>query len=938
VCVPLCCARSASSGNLAVEPFEISVTIINYKKMIESNQKLYKGYEESCDFHPQFIERNCRRTECLPVEGDGALPLYELLTRRGVEHAPAFSSGNILFHSIGAEDGSESRPACRFAESVPTAPGIRYVSLFPLTNVQVTNDRLADEAAGVYLYRNGQQLAVQWLEGGRIWTPSQVTEQFISDGVTLTQQCAILDGRNGDVLGMKLHFDGDWQSLELEICGKFFRTSKIECDSSGVLRGEIVRESENFHFYDWCPWKGKTPPALAIGTCYCLQTVGLEVTDCQCDGTEGATYRLRGHLTNNDLWLYFSAGLTRKAADEALSRAFEGDSTQFFARAAEKYHQFFRKAVPAFACSDHALERVYAELNATTCLSRYQVDCEPYHYRFSCPAAKTFAPWRMQFYHDSIFSSRAQLWLNDPQGCTDDLLQMVTVEYVHCTPRLGLPMVNQSDCMPLVFNMLPQAALEMYRRYPDPKFLSELFAYFLAYDRNKLRPRTPDSAYDETYEEFPPFSWLFPRHHFDNDGDWLVESQLSGDDTCRGDEFCSGTQSKNWWDFPDPPLEPADINFYVLGNRHALQEMAHIIGAGDTVENELKTVIANQREAIEKTLWDDAAQRYCDVTERGHRKSHIADVQNITVPLFTGMVTPERAKQITTAIFDPEIFATPLPLPSCPLNNAGINGKAGFDPTGYWRGLSWGLMYYEAIIGLYNYGMRKEAVFLLRKMMQAQKASYLPAAENFNALTKQAVGSPFMGYSSQLLNPLMMLTSGLQMDANENELRFDPVGLDPRWEYFEFGPFAYRPDITIRVSWGNKRPYCVKVNDQEFSFEQPTAFRLTRTTDQRWQLVPESVQAVELLPPEPLVARWEHTQLVLENVSTTTRDARLVFRKFWQNHGLSVIHTTACTLAPGEKTSIRVPVEATPQDKVWLLAEIKVADYPFAWSEGTGLI
>ncbi len=302
------------------------------------------------------------------------------------------------------------------------------------------------------------------------------------------------------------------------------------------------------------------------------------------------------------------------------------------------------------------------------------------------------------------------------------------------------------------------------------------------------------------------------------------------------------------------------------------------------------------------------------------------------------MVTPERAQQIVHAIFDPEIFATPLPLPSCPLNNAGINGKAGFDPTGYWRGLSWGLMYYEAIIGLYNYGMRKEAVFLLRKMMQVQKSSYMPAAENFNALTKQAVGSPFMGYSSQLLNPLLMLTTGLQMDSNEDELRFDPVGLDPRWEYFEFGPFAYRPGVTISVSYGNKRGYCVKVNEQEFPFEQPTAFRLTRTTAQRWQLDAESVQPVELLPPEPLTAQWNKTQLELENISDTTRNVQLVFRKFWQNHGLSIIHTAECTLLPGEKKSIAVPVDATPQDKVWLLAEIKVADYPFAWSEGTALI
>ncbi len=893
---------------------------------------VYPDYQNSAVFRKQLIpvEHPAEKPYPFP-EGDGGLNLIAYLSRKGTEGAPAFVSGNLLFTSIWDPRGEADRKACRFLADVPTRPGLRYVSLFPVTNAQGTNDRLADEAAELHFYRNGREIELEWQADGRLWTPADVTEEFRGDGLKLLQKTAILRCRNADVLGAELHFEGNWQDLEVEIVGRFFRTGELTQAADGTLAGKITEESPDFHFF-YSPWEGRTPPSTAVGSIYAFAS-DLELSDSEYPGTEYQTYRLRGKLRDGSLQLFLAAGFQKEEVEAALNHA-RTAGKGFLREAREKFEDFFRTNVPAFSCSDKKLERVYAEFQATSYLSCYELYYEPFHYRINCPGGKTFAAWQMQFYHDSIFSSRAQLWLNDASRCMDDLLQMVDVQYIHCSPRLGLPLAGQSDCMPLVFNMLPQAAWEMFRRTDDKAFLEKLFDHFLDYDRKKCRPRSPDSPYDEKYEEFPPFSWLFPGHHFDCDGDWLVESQLSGDDTCRGDEFCTSNEPKTWWEFPEPPLEPADINFYVLGNRMALLRIAEELGKPESIREELRRAIVCQRQAIENILWDPDSHRYCDVTERGHRKSNVPDVQNITVPLFGGVLEAERAQEIAGSLFDPELFATPLPLPSCPINYSGLNGKPGFRPTGYWRGLSWGLMYYEAIWGLYRNGLRDEAVFLLRKIMEAEKASRIPAAENFNAITGDAVGCPFMGYSSQLLHPFLSLTTGLIMEPGSRSIAFDPVALNPDWEYFSFGPFAYKPDLLLSVSWSRSGGYRVSVNAQEFHFNSPTAFRLERDGE-TWKLDPASVHPVRTLEQEPVAAGWESGLLRVRNVDNIRRRGKVRFRKMLLDSGLFPAGEAEFSLEP-DADIILTPEQPpeTERGKAWLMAEIRVDGYPFGFSVG----
>lgn len=871
--------------------------------------------------------------EPLEEENAGALPLLKYLIRTADSNAPYFNTGNLLFHSIASENGRHDRQYQNFQVCKPSAPGLHQISLFPVTNVQcMAFDCLAIEGAKVRFFDGRKEKRAQWEKNGRIWTPVFVEDHFVcDDAVQLKQRSAILPCTNADVLICELELSRIPEAWSMEVSGKFFRPCRFSLDSENVLWGVVCREVPDFRFTDG-PWKGTEAPSTAVGTpfaVFCDQEF-LEGTP----AGESSQYVIRYKVQEKKIRILFAAGLEQKDVAKALK--FVQDNLEECFRLAERpLKNYFAAKVPSFSCSDRETERVYAELSVTGFLSTYDVGYEPYHYPFTCPAGKTIPSWRMQFYHDSTFSARSFLWLNDPQLCKNDLLQMCTEQYVHVSPRLGRKIPEQILCMPLVFNMLPQEALEIYHRTGDRVFLRKVYEEFLLFDREKLRPKH-SSRFHADYREIPPQTWLFPLHHFDSDGDWLLESQLSGDDTCRGDEFQHGQQAKNWWDHPDPPLEPADINFYVLGNRKALLRMAEIFGEED-VCNELRNVIAHHAEAIEQNLWDAESELYTDITEQTHQRSHVPDAQNITVPLYTKSVSRDRAALLKEKIFDPALFGTPLSLPSCPVCYTGIGGKQGFRPTGYWRGLTWGVMHYEAIFGLFRYGFRKEASFLLHRFWEALKRAHLPSPENFNPLTGEAVGAPFMGFSSQMIHPFLSLVTGLQIREG-NDLVFDPVALDPEWEEFSFGPYLYRPETAVTVLWRKNAGYSVRVNLQEFHFRKPSHFSL-REVAGKYQLDPDSVKEIDFKGKPPFRHRLFRNgeTLVLEIQNLQPEEQLLNVRNIILelDHGIRTISTESVTLSPEETRNIRIHCGHAP-DK-WLLSSVESSNYFLPVVEGFDL-
>ena len=878
-------------------------------------------------------------------EGPGAEELIELLARDRHSNAPYFSSGNLLFHSICTKDPLRNRAdkgTYSYRSCQPSTPGLHHTAIYPTTCSTETTDRLTDEAADLAFNLQGRRVEFAWLPEGRVWTPWRVDDSFAGAGLVLQQSIGIVGDDYADVLGCRIEIDGGLDDLEVELTGRVFRESELQWNGS-FIQGRIAAESPSFRFdsrpdYPG-PWPGQKPPSKAVGTCYAVYT-NLESVDpdhLQLPGSEGETYSLRGK-PRRTLWVLFAAGFEREEVDGAIAEAI-GHLGSFFDRARQPWLDFFLRDVPPLSCSQPGLERVYAEFMATGLLSAYDVPYAPFRYPISVPAGKCGAEWRQQFPNDSMFSSRAFLWLNDSQRCQHDLLQMMDVQFIHMAQDLGEPDPDPVRSLSNHFCFMPMVAWEVFGRTANKEFLRTLFPRFLDYDRRKSRPQ-PQGEVTPADKEEPPCSLQFPYHVPDPDADWLINSHLSGDDTCRADPFIRGTKAKFWYEDPETVLEPADTNLWLLGSRVALRRMADVLGEKEAAA-ELDHVIAQQRAALEKWMWREDEDRYADIVEGSHQPSPVREVANVTAALYGGFLDQERADRVMKDLLDPAVFWTPLPCPSCPVNHAGINGKPGFRPEGYWRGLTWPLFIYEATLGLYRYGRKAHAAYLIHRVLDSLLAASLPAPENYNPLKRMAVGMPLMSWSTQLLHPILTFISGLIMGPGD-DLEFDPIALDPGWQHFRFGPFQYRAGLAISVDWDREKGYTVDLNGKRWSFAVPTRFRLARKYGD-YQLVAESVEPVHFAGRPPITSALTNglsgeAVLQLDNRTSSQVAGTAVFRLLTYDKGLASLGTHEFAIGPGAKVALEVALPAgVERGKAWLLAAIEMEGCPVYAAEGLEL-
>jgi hypothetical protein len=862
--------------------------------------------------------------------------LMRLLVRDQASFAPSFSSGNLLIHGFSAEGGhSADSGTVNFRDCAANAPGLHYTCLFPVTSSVETTDRFTDKAAQIVFRRNGKALELSWRKEGRRWSPWLVEDLFEGDNLVVRQAVAIASGAAADVLGCRIDLSGDLEGVYVEVIGKVFRDSSLVW-ADNRISGEIIRESENFKFVSG-PWKGNKPPTKAVGARYALFTNLPSPVPVNLSGKESDTYRLAGK-PGTTLWVLFAAGFERSEVDGELSRA-AADLDGFLGRAKEPWLNYFQRDVPALHCSESRLERVYAELFACGLINTFDVPYDPFRHPFTVPAAKTVSNWHQQFWHDSLFHSRQFLWLNDPNRCKQDLLQMADVQFIHSAPDLGEPYPDPAILIQPAINMLALTGWDIYSRSPDRAFLSTVLDRLMDYDRRKCRPRPADAPVMKDIEE-PPFSWLHPYRDYDSDRDWLISSELTGDDTCRADPFLKGTRPKMWYEGPEVTLEPADTNLYLLGNRLAMRRMAEALG-DKKICAELDEVIAKQRSAMDRLMWLEKESRYADIVEKSHEVSSVRDIGNITTAIYGGDVDRDRAKRVMTDLLDPTVFWTPLPCPSCPVNHAGVNGKPGFHPDGYWRGRVWGLHVYEALLGLYRYGQAEHAAFLLHRFFDTLARLSTPAPENFNPLNRETIGTAFMSFSSQMVHPFLSFTTGLIMVPGD-DLEFDPIALDPEWARFSFGPFQYRPNAVISAAWDPKEGYRVRVNDQTWKFPIPSRFKLLYT-DGVYKLDEASVQPIHFAGKPPVAAQLEHSstgevQIRLINKTIRQVSGSVLTRQLILNQGLSNIGENRFSLAPGSEQLLSIGKPAdSPKGTSWALSAIRVAGYPVTYSEGLGL-
>jgi hypothetical protein len=147
-----------------------------------------------------------------------------------------------------------------------------------------------------------------------------------------------------------------------------------------------------------------------------------------------------------------------------------------------------------------------------------------------------------------------------------------------------------------------------------------------------------------------------------------------------------------------------DLTFnciFIRANQH-LQDIASFLK--EELPEEMTERIGKTEQALEQ-LWDAYSGQYYSrdfVTHRLIKEPSIATL----LPLYAGILQPDRAKQLVRLLENQHVFGTNYPVPSVPVNSPW------FDPDGYWQGPTWLNTNWLIIDGLKRMGYADHATAL----------------------------------------------------------------------------------------------------------------------------------------------------------------------------------------------------------------------------------
>ncbi len=185
-------------------------------------------------------------------------------------------------------------------------------------------------------------------------------------------------------------------------------------------------------------------------------------------------------------------------------------------------------------------------------------------------------------------------------------------------------------------------------------------------------------------------------------------------------------------------VEDLVFNSILIRANSLLKEIAKTINR--PLPKDLLAAFERAEAALDK-LWDEEAGQYFSRSFISHKLIKEPSVATL-LPLYSGVVSPERAKQLVSLLDDPKLFAIRWPIPSVPVNSEF------FDPLKYWQGPTWLNINWLIIDGLSRYGFDKEADNLRQRSLELVGMSGL--SEYFSPLDGQPVGAPNFSWSAAL--------------------------------------------------------------------------------------------------------------------------------------------------------------------------------------------
>jgi glycogen debranching enzyme len=167
--------------------------------------------------------------------------------------------------------------------------------------------------------------------------------------------------------------------------------------------------------------------------------------------------------------------------------------------------------------------------------------------------------------------------------------------------------------------------------------------------------------------------------------------------------------------------------------------------AGQELPGSLIDGMERTQKAFEQ-LWDESASMYFSRSFVSHKLIEEPTVASL-LPLYSGVISKNRAHQVVAALKDKSSFATSWPVPSVPKNSSF------FDQYKYWQGPAWVNTNWLVIEGLLQYGFVAEANALRERTLQlVQKSGFY---EYFDPLKGFPAGAQNFSWTAALTIDLL---------------------------------------------------------------------------------------------------------------------------------------------------------------------------------------
>ena len=150
-----------------------------------------------------------------------------------------------------------------------------------------------------------------------------------------------------------------------------------------------------------------------------------------------------------------------------------------------------------------------------------------------------------------------------------------------------------------------------------------------------------------------------------------------------------------------PKLVMYDLAF----NSILLRANQHMLDIAELINKELPSELLEQIEKSKEALdemWDGYSSYYLNKSYKSAQLQSQPTAATF-LPLYSGMISDERAKHLVEILSSPESFKLKYPVPSVGANSVF------FDPVKYWQGPTWVNINWLIIDGLKRYGFEKEA-------------------------------------------------------------------------------------------------------------------------------------------------------------------------------------------------------------------------------------